>query len=400
LPTNKVLLLVGTGANRIGGVEILVRETALQLRDKGMETIAVFHAEPTPAVRRFFDVEGLTVKSLPDLSHNPWRNNRGLRSLLKQYRPDIVHWQFLDPLGPLPWLSWWYGAKRVFFTNQGSCPEGFSPSRTPFLKRGVVRLINWHLTGMFCVSDYLKGVIVASGRMVESRIHRIYNAVTLPDLRDTVHRGNFFRRTYNIPEKAPVILQVSWLIPEKGLEDFLQAARLVLNQYPDARFVIAGEGHDRAKLEKLAAELGIAKSVIWTGFLENPTQSGLYDAADIVCQLSRWEEAFGYVIAEGMSFAKPVVATSVGGIPEVVTDEKTGLLTPRRDPQNAAAHICRLLADPALRRRLGEAGYRMVQEKFNVVERVHELLSYYGLPAETDTRTRETIITSQAATRG
>ena len=388
MATKKVLLLVGTGANRIGGVEIFVRETALQLKEKRVETVAVFHAEPAPAVRRFFAIDGLTVSSLPDLTDNQWRKNDGLRSLLKQHRPDIVHWQFLDPLGPLPWLSWWYGASQVFFTNQGSCPEGFSPSRTPFLKRVITRIINWRLTGMFCVSDYLKGVMVASGRVVESRIHRIYNAVALPSLRNTVERGNLFRKTYNIPENAPIILQVSWLIPEKGLEDLLQAAKQVLSQYPEARFVIAGEGRDGAKLERLAQDLGIDKSIIWTGFLESPTQSGLYDAADIVCQLSRWEEAFGYVIAEGMSFSKPVIATSVGGIPEVVAHEKTGLLSPRRDPRSAAENICRLLADPALRRRLGEAGNRMVQEKFNVVDRVRELLSYYGFPADTGTGPR------------
>jgi len=400
LATKKVLLLIGTGANRIGGVEIFVRETASQLRNKGVETIAVFQAEPAPAVRRFFDIDGLTVASLPDGIDNQWGKHKVLRALLKQHRPDIVHWQFLHPLGPLPWLSWWYGARQVFFTNQGSCPEGFSPAQSPFWKRIIARFICSHLTGMFCVSDYLKGVIVASGRLVESRVHRIYNAVSLPSLRDTVERGTLFRKTYNIPEKAPVILQVSWLIPEKGLEDLLQAARLVLNQYPDARFVIAGEGHERTKLEKLASDLGIEKSVIWTGFLESPTQSGLYDAADIVCQLSRWEEAFGYVIAEGMSFSKPVVATSVGGIPEVVAHEKTGLLSPRRDPRAAADNICRLLADPALRRRLGEAGNRMVQEKFNVVDRVRELLTYYGFSADHDSSTQETLSSAQTATRG
>jgi glycosyltransferase involved in cell wall biosynthesis len=377
LITKKVLLLIGTGANRIGGVEIWVRETALQLRAHGVETIAAFCAEPTPLVSRFLDIEGLTVRSLPDLTDITWHRNVGVRSLLKQYRPDIMHWQFLDPLSLYPWLCWCYGAKQVFFTNQASCLEGFSPGPIPAWKRFIARLINWPLTGMFCISDYVKDVMVASGRVAESRIHRIYNAVALPCLRDTVARASLFRKTYNIPDKAPVILQVSWLIPEKGIEDLLQAARLVLNQYPDARFVIAGEGREQAKLEKLAEDLGIAKSVIWTGFLEAPTQSGLYDAADIVCQLSRWEEAFGYVIAEGMSFCKPVVATRVGGIPEVVSHEKTGLLSPRRDPQNAAEHICRLLADPALQRKFGEAGRRMVEEKFNVVDRVRELLHHY-----------------------
>src|SRR5579862_7680709 len=115
--TKKVLLLVGTAANRIGGVELFVRETALQLKAHGVDTIAAFCAAPPPLVRRFFDVEGLTVKSLPDLTDNTWHTNDGVRSLLKQYRPDIMHWQFLDPLSLYPWLCWWYGTKRVFFTN-------------------------------------------------------------------------------------------------------------------------------------------------------------------------------------------------------------------------------------------------------------------------------------------
>lgn len=382
MATRKVLLLIGAGANRIGGVELFVRETAVQLKERGVDTIAAFQTEPAPIVRSFFDVEGLAVTSTPDLSHSTWSWNAGVRSLIKQYRPDIVHWHFLDAVSPYPWLSWWYGAKQVFFTNHSSYAEGYSPGHIPSWKRFTARLINWPLNGVFCVSDYSKNVIIASGKLDPSRVHRIYNAASLPCLQGTVERARNFRRTYGIPDKAPAIVQVSWLIPEKGLEDLLAAARLVLNQYPDARFVIAGEGPDQAKLENLADELGISSSVIWTGFLENLTQCGLFDAADITCQLSRWEEAFGYVIAEGMSFAKPVVATSVGGIPEVVAHGKTGLISARRDPAAAAQNICRLLADPILRRKFGQAGRQMVEEKFNVVDRVRELLRFYDIPAE------------------
>lgn len=380
LATKKLLLLTGTGANRIGGVEVLVRETAVQLIERGVETIAVFHTEPSPSVRSYFDVPGLTVLSLPDLTDRTWHKNAGVRSLLKKYRPDIVHWQYLDALSPYPWLSWWYGARQVFFTNQSSYKEGYLPGRIPFWKRASARLINRHLTGIFCNSDFSKRMIVAGGKIDASRVHRVYNAISVPSLEGSAERARKFRRAYGIPDQAPVILQLSWLIPEKGLEDLLQAAKLVLQEYPDARFVIGGEGSFQMQLEKLADELGIADSVIWAGFLESPMESGLFDAADIVCQLSRWEEAFGYVIAEGMSFCKPVVATAVGGIVEVVTDGETGLLGPRRDPRSAARNICRLLADPVLRRQFGEAGRRKVQDLFDIVDRVAEMLEYFDIP--------------------
>jgi len=235
---------------------------------------------------------------------------------------------------------------------------------------------------MFCPSDYSKNVSAATGTLPEPRIHRIYNGVRLPALEDTVRRRKMFRHVYGISDEAPVIVQLSWLIPEKGIEDLLQAAKLVLRLYPAARFVIVGDGADRSKFEKLAKNEGIERSIIWTGFLENPAHSGVFDAADIICQLSRWEEAFGYVIAEGMSFAKPVVATSVGGIPEVVAHAETGLLSGRRDPKRAADNICLLLTDPALRRKFGEAGRRRAEDKFNVVDSVREMLRYYDLSGD------------------
>jgi glycosyltransferase involved in cell wall biosynthesis len=375
----KVLWLVGTAANRIGGVEVLVRETAIQLKAQGLSIVVVFNSEPSPRIAQYLQIEGLTIESLADLKISAWRKNESLRFLLKKHRPDIVHWQFLDALSPIPWLSWWYGARQVCCTIQTSPSEGYMPRRVPLWKLLIARMINLHLTHMFCVSDYVKGVIAKGGQVPEERIHRIYNAVDLPSLDDTAERARMFRRTYDIPDQAPLIVQVSWLIPEKGIEDLLHAAKLVLTRFPEARFVIVGEGHYEARLEQLAGELGIGKSILWVKFLSNATQCGLYDAADIVCQLSRWEEAFGYVIAEAMSFAKPVVATRVGGIPEVVTHEKTGLLAPPRDPATVAGHICRLLADPILRREFGESGRRAVEENFNVFDRVCELLHYYGL---------------------
>ena len=396
----RVLFFIGTPANRIGGIETFVREAAIQLSEQGIDTVAVFHTEPTPAVLRFFDVDGLTVESLPQLTDNLWIRNKAVRSLLKRHRPDIVHWQFLDALSPIPWLSWFYGARQVFFTNQSSYAEGHNPGHIPLWKRLLARLINRHLTGMFCVSDYCKRVSIAARKLPAERIHRIYSGITPPCLKETAERGILFRRSYGIPDKAPMMLQVSWLIPEKGIEDLLQAAKLVLNRHPDARFVIAGEGRDHAMLARMAEDLGIAQSVIWAGFLESPTQVGVYDAADILCQFSRWEEAFGLVIAEGMSFAKPVVATRVGGIPEVVTEGVTGLLGPRRDPKTAAENICRLLDDPDMRRKFGEASRRAVEEKFTVTDRVRDMLRYYDVPQESSEYSQESEMNSQTAKSG
>ena len=125
--------------------------------------------------------------------------------------------------------------------------------------------------------------------------------------------------------------------------------------------------------------VGIADHVTWTGLVEDPIAEGVYCAADVVCQLSRWQEAFGFVIAEAMACRKPVVGTSVGGIPEVVKDGTTGFLVPPRQPAAAAQRIFQLLGDASLRRRMGDAGRARVEELFDLRRTVADLIALYGI---------------------
>ncbi len=105
----------------------------------------------------------------------------------------------------------------------------------------------------------------------------------------------------------------------------------------------------------------------------------MYGAADVVCQVSRWEEVFGYVIAEAMASHRPLVGTRVGGIPEIIEDQRTGFLVDRGDVAAMAEAILRLLGDPDLRRRFGVDGYRAVEEKFNHRKNVAALIDLYGI---------------------
>ena len=113
--------------------------------------------------------------------------------------------------------------------------------------------------------------------------------------------------------------------------------------------------------------------------MHDPLAEGLYAASDVVCQMSRWEEVFGYVNAEAMASYKPLVGTRVGGIPEIVEDGVSGFLVPRRDPAAMSAKILQLLKDAELRRRMGDAGRRIVEEKFNHKTNIAQLIRMYGI---------------------
>jgi glycosyltransferase involved in cell wall biosynthesis len=153
----------------------------------------------------------------------------------------------------------------------------------------------------------------------------------------------------------------------------------LVEQNANAHFVLVGEGAQRQQFMDDAAKLGISERVTWTGLVEDPFGAGVYDAADIICQLSQWEELFGWMIAEGMAYGKPIVATRVGGIPELVNDGESGFLVKRDDTEAAAEKLLQLIKDPDLRHKMGAAGRRVVAEKFDLKTNVAELVAQYGI---------------------
>ena len=117
----------------------------------------------------------------------------------------------------------------------------------------------------------------------------------------------------------------------------------------------------------------------WTGMIEDPFGEGVFDAADVVCQFSVWEEVFGWMIAEAMAHGKPVVASRVGGIPELITDGVSGHLVDRGDTEVMSERILKLLADPELRASMGQAGRETVAAKFDLRKNVSQLVRSYGI---------------------
>jgi glycosyltransferase involved in cell wall biosynthesis len=113
--------------------------------------------------------------------------------------------------------------------------------------------------------------------------------------------------------------------------------------------------------------------------VQDPLAEGVYAAADIVCQLSQWEEAFGFTIAEAMSAGKPLIASRVGGIPELVSDGVSGYLVNRNDVATTAERILLLATDSARRIMMGQNGRHACEERFDVRKNVAQLVELYAL---------------------
>ena len=183
------------------------------------------------------------------------------------------------------------------------------------------------------------------------------------------------RAELGIPADAPLVGEVARLCDVKGQRELIAA----LAHVPDARLVLVGDdleqgGAFRAGLERDAERAGVRERVVFTG--HRADARALLGELDVVA-LPSWTEGLPLVVLEAMASGRAVVATPVGGTPELVADGETGLLVPPRDPDALAGALRRLLGDEALRRRLGEAGERRVREEFSLDAMCARVLAIY-----------------------
>lgn len=224
------------------------------------------------------------------------------------------------------------------------------------------------------VSRGLAGELVASGLPAE-KVTVIYNGLDLGLFRQGA--GDKIRAEFGLKNGQPMIGVVARLHPVKGHEVFLEAAKEISSEFPAARFFVIGCGTHRPVLENLTTRLKIQDMVVFTGFRQ--------DVADIMAALDvvvvpSFSEGFGLTAVEAMAMGKPVLATRVGGLPEIITDGENGLLAPPGDPGALAGGLRFLLRRPDKAAALAAAGRRTVEEKFSaevMAEKTAEL--YLGL---------------------
>ncbi len=377
MPT--LLSVFGVAPRRIGGTETFARELSLQLGERGWQSVLCFLSEPTEEVRRFLDLPNISFEVLTDSTDASRAARADLARITRKHRPEILHLHFVGFLNLYSWGARLRSVKQVFFTDHHSRPAGYVRLRAPFWKRAAARLINLPLNKVICVSNYGYECMTAVDLLPRSRFEMIYNGVDLARVKADPRLAPEFRQRYSIPAERAIVTQVSWIIPEKGIADFLEAARLVLRQNRNVQFVLVGDGANREQYMKDAAAMGLGDHITWTGMVDDPFGEGVFHAADVVCQFSRWEEVFGWMIAEAMAHGKPVVATRVGGIPEVITDGVTGHLVDRGDAPAMSDRILKLLGEPELRARMGAAGRESVSNKFDLRKNVAQLIASYGV---------------------
>ena len=241
--------------------------------------------------------------------------------------------------------------------------------RAPYLTPMQKRVQRWVCQFADCIlvnADAVRDWLIGEGYS-ESKIAIIRNGVDLTRFTAPADPARI-RRELALPVNAPLVVVVSRLTQQKGLEQILAATALLRERHPDARVLIVGETapHDTAylgELQRLAEQHRVTDRVIFTGLRSDIP--ALLAAADVAVMPSL-NEALSNVLLESMAAGAPTVATRVGGTPEALVDGTTGLLVPPGEPRAIADAVSRLLTDRALADRLGRDARDMIREHFSV----------------------------------
>jgi glycosyltransferase involved in cell wall biosynthesis len=346
---------------RGGQNQVLV--TVLGLRAAGHRSMLVAH--PDGELRRRA-AEGLELLPLApraemDLSA-AWRLSRAIKSL----RPDIVHAH--DPHGVA------MAALALSMSREPKRAPLVAARRVDFRLKGNA-LSRWkydQVDRFICASEAIRKILLADG-LDPSRAITVHEGIDLG--RVAAAPPAALHEELWLPHGSPIVGNVAALVPHKGQRHLVEAAALVVREVPDARFVIAGEGELRESLEHQIKAHGLEKHVLLAGF--RPDVLSLHKAFDIFV-MSSVMEGLGTSLLDAMACGKPVVATTAGGMPEVVVDGETGILVPPRDDRALADGIIRLLKDEALRRRMGEAGMSLANTRFSAERMIAETLDVYA----------------------
>lgn len=286
--------------------------------------------------------------------------------LIRRYRPDIVHTH-----GSID--SWAAAlAARVSFVR----PLVVRTRHKSILVSRSARHRVLYRTlphGVITTGVAVRKHLMDQFDIPPEKIVSIPSGVDLQRFRADLEPGRL-RRELGIAPTHPLIGVVAFIRAYKGLNDFVTAAATVAHAHPDARFVVAGDGDGRAQLERQIQELGMADTILLLGHRTDVPEI----LADLdVFVLPTLEDAMPQSLTQAMAMRRPVVTTTVGGIPEVVRDGVTGLLVPPRAPDRLAAAIERLLNDRALRDKIAGEAYRLICGGYTSEHMLDKTESFY-----------------------
>jgi len=338
----------------IGGVEVLVSHLAQEQAKRGhavavltehvLDSLPSHENEGAVAIHRLPLSGALSSKDIGKIASVI----RNLKTLFSEFKPDLVH---LHSTNPSIWLHRLAGTIKTTPT--------IATVHTPLTHYGIPRAMMdqlWNdVAWITCVSKATRQELNAASPQTTAKSCVVLNGMPTPD-----------PVNLDQPPSQPVVLCLGRLAPEKGFDLAIRAFTSWRKTHPQATLWIAGDGPERASLKSLAKELHPEDSYRFLGAVAPPKVPDLISNVSFVVMPSVWAEPFGLVAVQAGQASRPVIASDIGGLPEIVQHRKTGLLFPAGDQVALTAAGETLLRDPQLSASLGRAAQDRVGTHFSM----------------------------------
>ena len=347
-------------AQAAGGVDRYIRMLLKYLDKEKFENILVcsqdFHEEDYRDLVDSFE----QVEMTRAIGGNDLKAIKEVRTLIKKYNPDIVY-AHSSKAGAIARVAD-IGLKNRCVYN----PHGWAFNMRCSAKKKAMYTVIEKVAAPFCdkiicISEAERQSALDKKICRDDKLQVIFNGVDIEAYETGVH-GVVKRKDLNIPEDAFVVGMVGRMSTQKAPDVFIKMAKLVKVKVPNAHFIIVGNGNQEDEIRKYAEDNGFSDSLHITGWVDNPMS--YVELFDVACLLSRWE-GFGLALPEYMMASKPIVASRVDAIPNIISDGENGLLVEVDDATGASKAVLRIYQDDGLKNRLVTQGMEDVHNRFN-----------------------------------
>lgn len=342
-------------------------QLAKALKDRGHNSLLIIRPG-RQSIERAEEL-GIPYKTLPMKSEFDFRSVIELRRIIKDFKAEVVHAHKGLAL-TLSLAALVGNGRTVLLANRGVM---FPLDMFNGFKYRLSRL-----DGVIAVSNVVRDIMIKSSGIRSDKVRVIYGGTDLEKF-DWKVDSLTVKREFGIEKYYPVVGIIANIRIWKGHIYFAEAAKKVLERFPDAVFLIVGGYNEEKKafrdLSKRIDELGIRDKLIFTGFREDVPE--IISATDITVNASYDGEGLTGTIRESFAMKKPVVATKIAGNPELVIDGKTGILVPPKDSSSIAEGIIKIAGDACLLREMGENADKLIREKFSLKSRTGRMEEFY-----------------------
>lgn len=333
----------------------------------------MFSERPPDALCPLYSDAGAILETKP---FKPFgrESAEALRSLLRRYEPDIVHLHFVNLHSfDVAVAGIDRSCKVIFSAHASDIPKERTTLRW-FALRAANRTFSALVDQIIAPSNYVNARLVREGVPAKNVI-TLYNGVNLERFRNAPV-ANDIRTIHRLGANSVIVLAISQLIPEKGLDYLIDAAAITLKQGADVAFIHIGDGPGALEYLAKVRRLGIEERFIFAGLLNLTEISPILRQSDIFIQACTWGEAFSLTILEALAAGKPAIVTRMGGNVEAIEDGRNGILVAPRDAPAIANAIKALHDNPERRQSMGrESAIR--SSYFSVQRWVDETIGLY-----------------------